>query len=102
MSTGELIHASLFGKWNGSSERYIPRYSEWWYRLKAAVCLLLNLKCRGEEAQRDYWENKVMITILRGGSGYVPGEPTYYWWEGIVVGHGLFCNWWAEYESEST
>lgn len=92
------IKSSIFGKWSGDSEYFVPRWQSTFYRLKAAICLALN---RQPTKDINFYSENIVITYINGGSYYVPGEPTVYWSECIAVGHGLFKNWWAAIYSDS-
>ena len=101
MNIIRLIAAALFGKWSGDSELAFPRRMILFYRLKAAICLLLNLECRGEEARRWFWMRHIVVTYLGSGTYTTHDEPTIYWCIALCVGRDVFRNWYAEVETGS-
>lgn len=82
--------APLRGAW-AEENYYIPPRLQWFYRLKAFICWNLEL----EPPIKANLYDGVRICYTDGGTSYVPGEVTIYWFEAIVVGHGVFSNWWA-------
>ena len=90
IETRRLVRQALVGAWAGDSDYYIqPRFALF-YRLKAALCLLLN-----REPQDDPYEDRVAVTYLKGGSYAGAGEPTVHWCTGIYTGYGLLRGWWC-------
>lgn len=94
----EMLKAALAGKWSGQSEWYVPAHWEWFYRIKAVICILLNREPTRNTP--DVWAN-VAVTWTAGGVWDAPGEPTVHWGECIMVGHGFLSNWWCTYYQDS-
>lgn len=92
------IHYALRGKWGEEQNYFISEHWRWFYRLKAALCLLLNL----EPPKGTFVSFHVFVTYTDSGTSYSPGEPTEYWFEAIVVGYGVFSNWWATVYQDGT
>lgn len=91
-----FVWKALIGKrgenqWRVSTRRMI------FYRLKAAVCLLLNIEPAKVTWNDPYiYEDMIYVTYTDGGVSHNGDiKPTTYWSEAIVVGPGIFRNWWA-------
>jgi hypothetical protein len=95
------ILAALKGKWSGDSNYFVSDHTAVFYRLKAVLCLLLNLEPRSKWARDNFLREHVIVTYTNGGSYYAPGEPTQHWFEAIAVGHGILSNWWATIYQDS-
>lgn len=81
------VSMDLFG-----NKRYVRPH--WFYRLKAAICLLLYREPT-RRSEYDLWSDSVVVTITDGGiSPGTDSYPTTYWHEAILVGRGI-GNWWA-------
>lgn len=90
----EMLKAVLTGKWSGDSEWYIPPRWEWFYRLKAAICVLLN---REPDKNTPVWMH-IDVTYTAGGSYFSFYDSlTHHWGESIKVGYGIFSDWWCTY-----
>lgn len=88
-----FVRPALTGKWSGRSDYYIPAYMEWFYRIKAVICLLLDLN---PPPGKSYYELPGLdLTYTAGGTFSSPGEPTIHWAEALYVGVGVFSNWWT-------
>lgn len=96
--TLKLIRAALCGRWGGESDYFIPKRLEWFYRMKAALCLLIR---RAPSPNTDLYTERVAVTYTDGGSYYVPGEPTTHWCVGLYTGHGFLRGWWAQEMEDS-
>lgn len=91
-----MIKSIVFGKWNGSSDWYVSSRWQLFYRVKSVACSLLNL-----EPSRDTdVYNHVHVTYTDGGT-YGSDLGTVHWYEAIVVGYGVFKNWWVTYYQDS-
>ncbi len=92
-----MIKSVISGKWGGKSGYYIAPCWPPFYRFKALICILLN---REPAPDLDIYEH-VHVTYTGGGSYAAPGEPTVHWFQAIVVGYGVFRNWWCTEYSDS-
>lgn len=100
-STFSLVHAALSAPWHDhGSGALVPRRLRLFYRIKAALCLLLN---REPDASVDLVYDGIVIAMVGGGvqPGSVNG-PTVYWGVELKVGIGIVGNWWATLNSVSS
>jgi hypothetical protein len=67
----------------------ITKRLRWLLTLKVIVCILLGLERTNPMYDSDYVE----VAYLDSGTSYIPGEPTVYWFEAIVVGYA-WNRWW--------
>ena len=89
-----LIGDILTRPWSGHSDWYVsPRWALF-YRLKAMLCCLLNRLPPDDANIYDH----VHVVYTDGGL-YFGGEYTVHWFSAVVVGYGLWRNWWVtEYQ----
>jgi len=95
MGAMDFAWQALVGEWSPDwRERNAP-FMRVFYRLKAALCLLLNREPSRRD-EYDLWTYSVIVTYTGGGMspGTVHG-PEVHWCEAILVGRGVLRNWWA-------
>lgn len=95
----EILGLMLKHKW--ADRDY--RYSQLFYRLKIAICILLDIEAPPAIEAYDLSTYHVRVCYIAGG--IAPGtdnSPTVYWSDALVVGHGLFKNWWYTEHQESS
>lgn len=92
-----MIKAVLTQKWSG--QRWPGSRWHVFYRLKAALCILLN---REPAKDVEVYEHVYVCWTDGGVSPGNPNHPTIYWSEAIVVGYGFWHNWWCTYYQDSS
>lgn len=94
-----FIRPALRNKWVGKGDFYISPRWEWFYRIKAVICLLLDWDVR---PGTSYYELPgIDLVYTAGGSFANPGEPTVHWAEALYVRVGIFKNWWCTIYQDS-
>lgn len=105
----ELCNAALRKPWYGGEWIIERRLTRWFYRFKAAVCVLLNREYAPQNVQgitwgwMFYYDAFIPIVVLNAGAS--PGydhHPTVYWHETLAVGRGVFRNWLYVVNSDSS
>jgi len=65
-------------------------WQRWWYAIKACVCLLLNRR------RAKAYGDSVVVAADNLRVGYHVEWGLMRIWDVMLVGHGLFRNWWYE------
>lgn len=97
------IFKALTGKW-GEYHYHPAFHHRLFYRLKSAICLLLNREPSCAVYSDPYFVQE-MIHITWTDGGVSPGTvhgPAVYWGECIIVGPGFWRGWWSMFHSESS
>lgn len=91
----DYVLKALTGKWPIEAWYKLQTNHRTYYRLKAAICLLINREPSRRD-EYDLWTYSVIVTYTDGGVSKHGGyEPDSYWCEAILVGRGVLSNWWA-------
>lgn len=95
----QIVKWALFNKW---AHEYYERV-QWFYRLKLALCILLNRDPPPAIDAYDLFTYHVTACCIDGGvSAGTDNSPTIYWSDVLIVGKGLLSNWWwSEYQYSS-
>lgn len=59
----------------------------WFYTIKALICMALR-----RPAPAAPWD-EIHVAYTNGGSYWSLDDGKIYWYEALVVGHGVFTNW---------
>ena len=81
-------------------EYILKWYQRWFYTLKAVACIVLS-----RDPKLPDWSitlDHITVAILDSQRLYIPGEPTIYNYHAIVVGVGVFSNWWYCYHFDGS
>lgn len=96
--TLHMIKCAFTGHWNGGDWIINSRFERWFYRLKAALCVLLNREYDHRKAGElwNWFYDGQFLPVVSVHGGVQPGTvhgPTVYWAEELAVGRGVFRNW---------
>lgn len=101
-SGNDLVKLCFTGEWGEKSVHdSTPAIVRGFYRLKAAICMALDRE-PSRRAQYDLWTDGRVITYIASGTSYSHDSVNEHWFECILVGHGMFTNWWVTIYSASS
>lgn len=92
----------ITGRWGGKGQfDETPKPIRFFYRFKGLACLIADRE-PSRRAAYDLWIAGVPVVYTASGtSDGGDSQISVRWFECVLVGRGLFTNWWATYYQAS-